>query len=134
MVVIHSNQRLDSTYESVIKYSEPQNKQRVYTIAHLVKTLVDVQSTIFQLKTVKVWQDVFSAWPYKKPIADYWIWSAPETKITSKDAYTIFELMADLGGFIFFIALIGRLLLDSCLRGTLSSFMAARLYTWTLDP
>ena len=66
------------------------------------------------METVKVWQDVFSEWPFAKPIVDYWIWAAPDTQITSKEAYTPLDLMADLGGLTFFLFILGRFLLSTC--------------------
>ena len=128
--MIHANQRLDSTYETVIKYNEPQAESRVYTIGHIVKTVVNIASTVHNLQTVKVWQDVFSKWPYDKPIVDYWIWAAPETIITASDSYTVLDLLAEVGGLVFMIVLIGRYFLEGCARGSLVAVKASRLYTW----
>ena len=128
--MIHSNQRLDSTRETVIKFNEPQQNARVYSIGHLVKDFVGISSTIHTLKTVKLWQDIFSAWPFDRPIVDYWIWAAPESNIRAKLSYTVFDMLADVGGLVFIFGVIGRFLLDTCARGNLAAVMASRLYTW----
>jgi len=49
LVMIHVNQRLDSTYETVIKYNEPQTTSRVYTIGHIMKSIIDVGRSVHSL-------------------------------------------------------------------------------------
>jgi hypothetical protein len=44
--------------------------------SYWLNTLMNVQTKTFtSLSTTKVWQDVFSDYPFTPPIADYWIWA-----------------------------------------------------------
>lgn len=113
-----------------MKYNEPQAEQRAYTIGHIIKDLIDVRSIVHKLETVKVWQDVFSEWPYEKPIVDYWIWASPHSNIKMPVSYSPLDLLGDMGGLVFIIGLIGRYVFDSCARGNLKAAAASSMYTW----
>ena len=53
--MIHSQQKMDMSQESVVKYNEPQAELRAYTIGHIIKDLIDVRSVVHKLETIKVW-------------------------------------------------------------------------------
>ena len=79
---------------------------------------------------MKLWQDIFSEWPFERPIVDYWIWAAPESNITASETYTLIDMLADVGGLVFIVGVIGRGILDTCSKGNLAATLASRLYTW----
>jgi len=57
------------------------------------------------LETKKIWQDVFSNYPFEKPIADYWIFAGDEGAEIQRERYAMLDLFSDVGGLTFFIYL-----------------------------
>lgn len=150
MVLIHSNQRLDNgkvVTESVLKFNEPQQNQRVYTLGQIKRdVLIDdngwlmntgigkKRKNIYHLETTKIFQDVFSEYPFMKPIVDYWIFASPQGTEINRETFSMFDLFAHIGGLLFFTK-IAMTYFVSLVAGKPFSFLSAsRLYTWKGSP
>jgi hypothetical protein len=60
------------------------------------------------LETTKIWQDVYSDYPYSRPIVDYWIFAGEQGTEIYRERFTLLDLFGDVGGLMFFLYFVGE--------------------------